>query len=301
VEGGARVAIIERADRLTDDAQTALLKTLEEPPPGVTIVLCADDEDRLMPTVRSRAARIRLGPVAVRDVEGILSDADAADPATAARLARLAGGRPGVALILSRAPEAVAARDEMARTLLDLLSAPPSTRLAAARDLTSRATELNRALDRASRPVPDGDAPVAGRRGRRGPSVATTVQAGGDPRTTDGPEDDEATDEASDAAAGRLSATAADRRRAALTIVALWRELARDLVVAGLGAERQLRDPALLDDLRAAAAELGPGGGTDVGTFLGRLDVAGELLEANVRPELVLDSLLLAWPRTVAR
>src|SRR4029077_18170169 len=50
VEGGPRLAIIERADRLTDDAQTALLKTLEEPPAGVTIVLCADDEDRLMPT-----------------------------------------------------------------------------------------------------------------------------------------------------------------------------------------------------------------------------------------------------------
>jgi DNA polymerase-3 subunit delta' len=64
VEGGARVAILERADRMGDDAQTALLKTLEEPPGGVTIVLCADDEDRLMPTVRSRCARIRLGPVA---------------------------------------------------------------------------------------------------------------------------------------------------------------------------------------------------------------------------------------------
>ena len=46
VEGGARVAIIERADRMNDDAQSALLKTLEEPPAGVTIVLCANDEER---------------------------------------------------------------------------------------------------------------------------------------------------------------------------------------------------------------------------------------------------------------
>ena len=42
VEGGARVAIIEGADRMNEDAQSALLKTLEEPPSGVTIVLCAD-------------------------------------------------------------------------------------------------------------------------------------------------------------------------------------------------------------------------------------------------------------------
>jgi hypothetical protein len=34
-----------------------------------------------------------------------------------------------------------------------------------------------------------------------------------------------------------------------------------------------------------------------VGAFLRRLDEAGELLEANVRPEIVLDALLLAWPR----
>ena len=38
VEGGARVAIIEGADRMNEDAQSALLKTLEEPPAGVTIV-----------------------------------------------------------------------------------------------------------------------------------------------------------------------------------------------------------------------------------------------------------------------
>ena len=38
VEGGARVAIIEAADRMNEDAQGALLKTLEEPPSGVTII-----------------------------------------------------------------------------------------------------------------------------------------------------------------------------------------------------------------------------------------------------------------------
>jgi hypothetical protein len=75
----------------------------------------------------------------------------------------------------------------------------------------------------------------------------------------------------------------------------LWRELARDLLVVALGEERQVRDPALLDDLRVAAASLGASGAS-LGAFLGRLDRAGELLEANVRPELVLDTLLLRWP-----
>ena len=107
VEGGARVAIIEGADRMNEDAQTALLKTLEEPPAGVTIVLCADDEDRLLPTIRSRCARVRLGPVGARDIEAIVADHGVADPPLAARLARLAGGRPGIALAYARAPEAL--------------------------------------------------------------------------------------------------------------------------------------------------------------------------------------------------
>lgn len=307
VEGGARVAIVERADRLTDDAQTALLKTLEEPPAGVTIILCADDEDRLMPTVRSRAARIRLGPVALRDIEAILADASATDPPTAARLARLSAGRPGLALLLARTPEAVAARDEIARSLLDLVDGSPSARLAAAKDLTARATELNRALDRAARAgteggAADGAAPSR-RRSRTGPSAApeaatAPTDPAADAESRDG--SDTAPESGGDVdgePGGRLSASAAERRRAAIALVGVWREVARDLVVAALGEDRRVRDPALLDDLRATAKRLGEGAAAAAGSFLRRLDAAGELLEANVRPELVLDGLLLGWPR----
>jgi len=305
VEGGARVAIIERADRLTDDAQTALLKTLEEPPPGVTIVLCADDEDRLMPTVRSRAARIRLGPVAVREIEAILADAGATDAATAARLARLSGGRPGVALLLARTPEAIAARDEIARSLLDLVAASPSVRLAAAKTLSSRATDLTRALERAAAGGWSDGAPASEKPGRRrsrsGPSAAPeTAPAPADPSeiSPDDPDSAAADPDDPDAeAARRLSASAAERRRAAIALVGAWREVARDLVVVALREERRLRDPALLDDLRATATQLGDDAAARIGAFLRRLDDAGELLEANVRPEIVLDGLLLAWPR----
>jgi DNA polymerase III subunit delta' len=308
VEGGARVALIERADRLTDDAQTALLKTLEEPPAGVVILLCADDEDRLMPTVRSRAARIRLGAVPTRDIEALLAEAGAADAPTAARLAHLSGGRPGAALQLAWAPEAVAAREEIARLLLDLLGAGPSTRLAAIRDLLARAGEHNRALDRAARQTPAnadgvGGASVAGsRRARRGPSAAVPGPAPTDVSTAagdgDATEDEAGGDEPAGNSATVPSATAAERRRTAMTIVTLWRELARDLAVTALGEERRLRDPALLDELRAASASLGTStAAAAMSRFLGRLDAAGELLEANVRPELVLDSLVLAWPR----
>jgi DNA polymerase-3 subunit delta' len=311
VEGGARVAILERADRLTDDAQTALLKTLEEPSAGVTIVLCADDEERLMPTVRSRCTRIRLGPVATREIEAILAAMDVAEPPLAARLARIASGRPGAARTLALAPDAVAARDEIARTLLDLLTAGLAARLAAARDLTARASDLAKAIDRAAGAAQGEPAPTRARGGRgksAAPSGGAPSAGPPDVPTDSAPTSGETDDETETPAA---SASAAERRRAAAIVIGLWRDLVRDLLVVRLGDERQVQDPGLLDDLRVAAGLFGDrsdaNAGIDAGhaaghdaelaRFLTRLDAVGELVEANTRPEIALDSLLLGWPR----
>ena len=293
VEGGARVAIVEGAERLNEDAQSALLKTLEEPPAGVVIVLCVEREDQLLPTVRSRCVRLRLGPVAVRDVEAILADQAVADAPTAARLARLAAGRPGVARAWALAPEAVIARNEIARTILDLRDAGAAKRLATGRDLVARAGDVIRSLAAGSRP-PDSEEPAA-RRGRKRATTATAAvpvpvaSADVAPAIETGGEDEDA-----DAAEERESRTpAAERRKAAALVIGIWRDVARDVALVRLGEERRLRDPALLDDLRSAAAALA---GADVAAFLARLDDTAELLENNVSPELAIDALVLAWP-----
>ena len=143
VEGRHRVAIIEGAHRMNEDAQNALLKTLEEPPPGATLILCADEPDRLLPTVRSRAATLRLGPLGIRAIEALLGE-HGVDPPRAARLARAAGGRPGLALAYAAAPQAVDAREEIARTLLDLISESRARRLAVGRELLARAADVAR-------------------------------------------------------------------------------------------------------------------------------------------------------------
>ena len=110
VEGGARVALVVSADRMTEDAQSAFLKTLEEPPARTVIILTAADEERLLPTIRSRSVRLRLGPVPRREVERLLVDAGLADAPVAARLARLTRGRPGHAVALAGMPEALTIR-----------------------------------------------------------------------------------------------------------------------------------------------------------------------------------------------
>jgi DNA polymerase III delta' subunit len=177
VEGVARVAIIGDAHRMNEDAQSALLKTLEEPPSGTTLVLCADDVERLLPTVRSRCAHVRLGTVGARDVERLLASRELADPPTAARLARLSGGRPGLAVAYAAAPGAEAVRAEITRTLLDLLGQGRAPRLMAARDLLARATTLASLLAPPSAGGPP-SVPVRRSRGRSaGVSTADVAPA----------------------------------------------------------------------------------------------------------------------------
>jgi DNA polymerase-3 subunit delta' len=265
-EGGARVAIVESAERLTEDAQSAFLKTLEEPPPRATFILCADEADRLLPTIRSRCARIRLGPVSTRTIEAILEDAAGTDAPTAARLARIAAGRPGVALIYARAPEGATIRAEIARGLLDLGAARRSGRLTLGRDLLARAGDLVRALDG----TPNAPRP---RRGAAEPDAAAD-DAGADTTTVRTP--------------------AAERRRAAVLLLAIWRDVARDLALVQRGASQLVRHSDLLDDYETAARRA-PGDARD--RFLALLARTGELLENNVSPELALDALALAWER----
>ena len=52
--GRAKVFIIREAERLNDAAQNALLKSLEEPPPGTTLILITASLDQMLPTTRSR-------------------------------------------------------------------------------------------------------------------------------------------------------------------------------------------------------------------------------------------------------
>lgn len=77
VEGGRRVFIIPEADRLipqesSPDAANALLKLLEEPPPGSLFILTTVEARRLLPTMRSRAVPIKLGRLSDGEVREFL-------------------------------------------------------------------------------------------------------------------------------------------------------------------------------------------------------------------------------------
>jgi DNA polymerase III subunit delta' len=84
-EGRFKVFVIEEADRMNDEAQNALLKTLEEPQPDVVFVLLSDHEEDVLETVQSRCRIVRLEPVSEERIVELLVQEGA--PATDALLA----------------------------------------------------------------------------------------------------------------------------------------------------------------------------------------------------------------------
>lgn len=96
-DGGRRAAIIDAADDLNTNAANALLKLLEEPPRGVTLLLVSHQPWRLLPTIRSRCRELRLGPLSAPDLaQALVAAGGEADGAGA--MAELSGGSVGEAI-----------------------------------------------------------------------------------------------------------------------------------------------------------------------------------------------------------
>ena len=92
-----RVALLANAERMTEQAQNCLLKTLEEPPPNTVLLLTTAYPDHLLPTCLSRCQLIALSPVGRPAMAGFIK-AREADEAQAEALVGLAHGRPGWAV-----------------------------------------------------------------------------------------------------------------------------------------------------------------------------------------------------------
>ena len=299
-EGRWRVAIVEDADRLNEDAQNALLKLLEEPPAGTVLALCAADEDALLPTVRSRCTRVRLGRVPREAIEAMLREEGLADASRASGLAALSDGRPGRARAFAAAPEAALLHDRLLRELLDLVRRGRAERLAAAAGLLGDAERLEELLEETAAASVEGAGGELPEIGAGRPAGARTRgsrrPAGG--RTAEGAPPEEATGEAElDGRAGgpnRDRQAPGTRRRALLALAGLWRGLARDLAVAARGGRGELAHLDLLEELVTTAADLPPGSAADFTALLAEIERAAE---QNANPELALDVLLLAWPR----
>ncbi|HET9676187.1 MAG TPA: hypothetical protein VFP21_01620 [Solirubrobacterales bacterium] len=90
-ESGKRVFVIEAVEAMRDESQNALLKTLEEPPGFVHLILLSSDQEGLLETVASRCQAVDFAPLPAEVLERELA-AEGHAPEEAAAAARLAAG-----------------------------------------------------------------------------------------------------------------------------------------------------------------------------------------------------------------
>lgn len=128
-EARYRVALLLRFQEANIGAQNALLKTLEEAPARVVLLLTADSSESLLPTIVSRCEVLRLRPMALTRLEQEL-ETRGLKREDARLLAHLAGGRMGYAMQLKENPERLDQRRLFIEELLRLLPASRRERFA---------------------------------------------------------------------------------------------------------------------------------------------------------------------------
>jgi DNA polymerase-3 subunit delta' len=123
-EGRRRVFILHDAERLTEAASNAMLKTLEEPPPYATLILVANTAGDLMPTIVSRCQPLKLRPVPRAELDAALRERYNVEPGDASLLVAWSGGRAGWAIRMITSPEELEARQEQLAALVALHTQP---------------------------------------------------------------------------------------------------------------------------------------------------------------------------------
>jgi DNA polymerase-3 subunit delta' len=180
-EGEHRVFVLEAAEAMRDESQNALLKTLEEPPPFVHLILLTSEPGGLLETIASRCQPVDFAPLPAAILEAQLTatpEGSGASPDELATAARLASGDlESARFLLSPTGRELRAEVEatLAAVLADELSGAPWQRLlerataagdeaeAAAREALEEESQAG--MKRTAKDIADG-AKRAGRRRR---------------------------------------------------------------------------------------------------------------------------------------
>src|SRR3954454_17200509 len=96
-QGNRRIFLIDHVDRANDQAANSLLKTLEEPPDHLILIMTAENAYDLLPTIRSRAVPFYFAPLDDEEMRAFVRARGLDHPE---RRIALAAGSPGIAMSL---------------------------------------------------------------------------------------------------------------------------------------------------------------------------------------------------------
>lgn len=141
-----KVAIIEEVAGLSDEAASALLKTLEEPSSHSLIIMISSSWQGVLPTIISRCQLIKFLPVAEKEIEAKLKSL-AKKEDEVERIIKLAAGRPGRAIKLLQEPELLLEQKKEAETFEKLLKSPLAWRMEEAFKMSQNTALAQETLD----------------------------------------------------------------------------------------------------------------------------------------------------------
>lgn len=268
--GRAQVIVVEDADRVTERGADALLKAIEEPAAKTVWVLCAPTADDVVRTIRSRCRLLELATPSDEAVTELLVQRDGVPYELAAHAARVAQGHIGRARALARSEDARRRRAEVLRI--------PSALTTLGACLQAAANVVEAAAEEASQATADVDA-----RERAELSEALGLGTkGARPRNTAALRDLE---DQQKARAKRLQRDALDR------VLTEFTTYYRDVLAVQTNATRRIINADLSGELAGLARRSTPE------QTIGRLDAilaCREALEANVAPQLAMESLMIS-------
>ena len=135
-EARYKIALLLRFEEAHASAANALLKTLEEPPERVVMLLTAQSSESLLPTIASRCEVIRLRPLPFAQVAAGLQAGWDVPAEQAHLLGHISNGRPGLAIQLTQHTELLEQRQTWLDDLHELLSSNRLARFAYAESIT---------------------------------------------------------------------------------------------------------------------------------------------------------------------
>lgn len=120
--GGSRIWLIDECHKMSNDAQNAFLKMLEEPPDHVYFMLATTDPAKLLPTIRTRCTEIRVQALPPKAMETLLQDVLAKEGASLSeevieKIVNVAEGSARKALVLLDQVRGLATEEEQLETI----------------------------------------------------------------------------------------------------------------------------------------------------------------------------------------
>jgi DNA polymerase-3 subunit delta' len=259
-DGHAKVYILDRAEALGDAAANAFLKTLEEPPSTVTIVLLTDDYDAVLPTIASRCQVVRFAPVAPSRAVALLAERTGAGEDEARIALAAASGVLPRALEFVRSPARREARDRMVAVMRDLAVMDGRDVLVSARDL-----------------LRDVRAPLDEMKARQGTELKERVEFMG--RAASVKETEQR----------HKRELTARERESILELMAVAGSWLRDVLAASAGAPERIWNRDAADDIETAGACMSPAA---IEAGLDAVRRARRRVSYNVSPQLAVEAML---------